>query len=268
MFQARALRGEESGAVFRDVHVVFEPNPEGFRVVGEVDAGLVGEAHIRFEEPGVAAHEVVPLVHVHANAVADAVGEVLVVRAEAGGGDDVAGRGIDRLHFNAGARGGESGSLGLMHDIEGALLAVGRLAVDEAAGHVGLIALDVAAVVDEDDLVFPDDLRAGRAVGLSGERGDLAGGLAANAAAAVGGVDERGELAVGHAGAAGLIHGLVDGEGDVVGELHEGQLGRGFDAAAPSDHGDPGGHTARRDRLRDAIGEDELDALVESERER
>ena len=85
-----------------------------------------------------------------------------------------------------------------------------------------MIALDVAAVVDEDDLVFVDDLRGGRAVGLGGKGADLAGGFAADAAAGVGGVDERGELAVGHAGRAGFVDGLVDGEGDVVGELQEG----------------------------------------------
>ena len=222
MFEAGALRSEEFGAVFGDVHIVFETDAEGFGVIGEIDAGLVGEGHVGGEELGVAADEVVPLVHVHADSVADAVGEVFVIRAEAGGGDDVACCGVDRLHFDAGASGGEGGGLRLVHDVEYALLAVGGFAVDEAAGHVGLVALDEAAVVDEDDLVFADDLRGGRAVGLGGEGGDLAGGFAANATAGVGGVDERGELAVRHAGRAGFVHGFVDGEGDVVGELHEG----------------------------------------------
>jgi hypothetical protein len=130
--------------------------------------------------------------------------------------------GVYRLHFDAGAGCGEGGGLGLVDDVEDALLAIGGFAVDEAAGHVRLVALDEAAVVDEDDLIFADDLRGGRAVGLGGEGGDLAGGFAADAATGVGGVDQHGELAVGHAGAAGCVHGFVDGEGDVVGELHEG----------------------------------------------
>ena len=225
VFEAGALGGEEFGSVFGDVHVVFEADAEGFGVVGEIDAGLVGEGHVGGQELGVAADKVGPLVHVHADAVADAVGEVLVVGAEAGGGDDAAGGGVDGLHFYAGTGGGEGCGLGAVDDVEDTLLAVGGVAVDEGSGDVGLVAVDEAAVVDEDDLVFADELRGGRAVGLGGEGGDLAGGLSANAAAGVGGVDEGGEVAVGLAGAAGLVDGLVDGEGDVVGELHEGELG-------------------------------------------
>src|ERR1700679_2950062 len=103
MFEAGALGGEESGAVGGDVHVVFEADAEGFGVVGEVDAGLVGEGHVGGDELGVAADEVVPLVHVHADAMAYAVGEVLVAGTEAGGGDDVAGGGVYGLHLDAGA---------------------------------------------------------------------------------------------------------------------------------------------------------------------
>ena len=256
------MGGEEFGAVFGDVHVVFEADAERFGVVGEIDAGLVGEGHVGGEGLGVAADEVVPLVHVHADAVADAVGEVFVVGAEAGGGDDVACGGVYGLHLRAGTGGGEGCGLGLVDDVEYALLAVGGLAVDEASGHVGLIALDEAAVVDEDDLTFADDLRGGRAVGLGREGGDLAGGFAANAGAGVGGVDEGGEVAVGFAGAAGFVDGFVDGEGDVVGELHEGELGGGFDATTAGDDGDAGGRCTGGDGLGDAVGEDILDAFV------
>ncbi len=262
------MGGEESRAGFGDVHVVFEADAEGLRVVGEVDAGLVGEGHVGLEGAGVAADEVVPLVHIHADAVADAVGEVLVVGAEAGGGDDVAGGGVDGLHLDAGASGGEGCGLGLVDDVEDSFLAVGGGAVDEGAGDVGLVTLDEAAVVDEDDLVLADDLRGGRAVGLGGVGADLTGGFAANAAAGVGGVDEIGEVAVGLAGSAGLVDGFVDGEGDVVGELHEGELGGGFDAAAACDDGDAGGDLARCDGFGNAVGEDELHALVEGEWER
>ena len=66
---------------------------------------------------------------------------------------------------------------------------------------------------------------------------DLAACVAGDSAAGVGCVDELGELAVGHAGLCGFVGGFVDGEGDVVGELHEGQLGGGFDAAAAEGDG-------------------------------
>jgi hypothetical protein len=124
VFEAGTLGGEEFGAVGSDVHVVFEADAEGLGGVGEVDAGLVGEGHVGFDEAGVAADEVVPLVHVHADAVADAVGEVLVVGAEAGSGDDVAGGVVYGLHLDAGTGGSERGGLGSMDDVEDALLAV------------------------------------------------------------------------------------------------------------------------------------------------
>ena len=256
------MGGEEFGSGFGDVHVVFEADAEGFGVIGEVDAGLVGEGHVGGEELGVAADQVGPLVHVHADAVADAVGEVLVIGTEAGGGDDVAGGGIYGLHFDAWARCREGGGLGAVDDVEDALLTVGWDAVDEGSGDVGLIAVDEAAVVDEDDLIFADDLRGRGAVGLGGEGGDLAGGLSGHPVAGVGGVDEGGEVVIGLARAAGFIGGFVDGEGDVVGELHEGELGGGFDAAAAGDYGDSGDDSAGRDGMGDAVGEDELDALI------
>jgi hypothetical protein len=133
---------------------------------------------------------------------------------------------------------------------------------------VGLIALDVAAVVDENDLIFADNLWGRRAVGLGGGGRDLARGFAANPAAGISSVDQRGELAVGHAGGAGLVHSFVDGKGNVVGELQEGKLGGGFNTAAAGDDRDTGGHATRSDGLGDAVGEDELHAFVERQRKR
>jgi len=69
------LGGEEFGAVFGDVHVIFEADAE---VAAEVDAGFVGEDHAGNHLLGVAADEVGPFVHVEADAVADAVVEVVV----------------------------------------------------------------------------------------------------------------------------------------------------------------------------------------------
>src|SRR5882757_4517041 len=160
VFETWALRGEHFAAVFGDVPVIFEADAE---LAGDVDAGLVGEAHAGGERCGVAADEVGPLVAVHADAVADAVGEMFVVGAVAGGGDDVAGGGVDGLALDAGMGGGESGGLGLVNDVEDFAGLIefggGGVAEDEGAGDVGLIAFYGAAVVDEDDLAFADDLR-------------------------------------------------------------------------------------------------------------
>ena len=66
-------------------------------------------------------------------------------------------------HCDAGTGGGEGGGLGLMDDVEdlAGFVEFGRggVAEDEGAGDVGLVAFDGAAVVDEDDLSFADDLR-------------------------------------------------------------------------------------------------------------
>ncbi len=168
MFEAGGLRGEEDAAGFGEAPVVFEADA---KLAGEVDAGFVGEAHAGGERGLVAAHEVGPLVHVHADTVADAVREGFIVGAEAGRGDDLAGGVVDGVAGNAGLSGGERGGLGAVDDVEDLFLPVGWLAVDEAAGDIGLVAFDGAAVVDEDDLAFADDLWAGAAVR---ERGPLA----------------------------------------------------------------------------------------------
>src|SRR5580693_8718176 len=115
VFKRGALRGEHFAAVFGEVPVVFEADAE---LAGDVDAGLVGEAHAGGERGGVAADEVGPLVAVHTNAVADAVGEVFIVGAEAGGGDDVASCCVDGLALDAGTSCGESGGLSLVDDVE------------------------------------------------------------------------------------------------------------------------------------------------------
>ncbi len=105
------------------------------------------------------------------------------------------------------------------------LLFVGGLAEDEGAGDVGLVAFDGAAVVEEDDLAFLNDLGLEGAVRERGVLADLAGGEAGEAGAQVSGGDELRDLAVGHAGLEGLPCGLVDVEGVVIGEAHESELG-------------------------------------------
>src|SRR5712692_3845187 len=87
VFERGALRGEHLAAVGGDDPVVLEADAE---LAGDVDAGLVGEGHAGGEWGGVAADEIGPLVAVHADAVAYAMGEVLVVGAKACVGDDFA----------------------------------------------------------------------------------------------------------------------------------------------------------------------------------
>src|SRR5690348_16646919 len=71
----RALRREQARAVDADMHVVFQPHAELAR---DVDAGFVAEGHAGFDAARVALHEVIPLMHVHADAVTEAVREIRV----------------------------------------------------------------------------------------------------------------------------------------------------------------------------------------------
>lgn len=244
-----------------DDPVVFETDAE---LAGDVDAGLVGKGHAGGEWCSVAADEVGPLVTVHADAVAEAVGEVLVIGAVVGVGDDFACGVVDRVAWNAGTGCGERGCLSLVHDIKDLLLLVGGFTEDEGARHVGLIALDGAAIVDEDDLVLADDLRLEGAVGQGGVFADLAACVAGEAAAKIGGADELAELTVCHAWLGGFVDGLVDLESDVVGEAHERELCWGFNATATKgDWGSADGGEAGTG-VSDAIGEGELGALFDA----
>ena len=261
------MRGEEDAALVGEVPVVFEADAERILIAdgaGQVDAGFVGEAHAGLEQCGVAADEVGPLVAIHADAVAEAMGEDAVAGAEAGGGDDLAGGGVDGLGLDAGAGGGEGGGLGAVDDVEDVALALGGLAVDEAAGDVGLVALDGAAVVDEDDLAFANDLRLQAAVGQGGGGANLAGGVALDAGAGVAFGDKGGEVVTGDAGPGRFPGGFVDCEGDGVGELHEGELGGRLDLTAAGDDGDGGVELAPGVSFGERVGEDELDAFVDT----
>ena len=93
---------------------------------------------------------------------------------------------------------------------------------------------------------------------------DLAAGVAGDTAARIRGVNELGELTIGHAGLCGLVGRLVDGEGDIVRELHEGELGGSLDGAAAVGDGGRAGGGEGGAGLGDAIGEDELGALFDA----
>src|SRR5258708_545510 len=76
ILQRRALRREQLRSVFGDVHVVFQTHTE---LAANINAGLVAETHIRGQQLRVAPDKIRPLVAVHADAVAQTMGEVLVI---------------------------------------------------------------------------------------------------------------------------------------------------------------------------------------------
>ena len=153
--------------------------------------------------------------------VSEAVGKVFEVGTVAGGGDDVACRGVDRFQRRAGLRGGERGVLRVAHDTEHLVHLLAGFAEHERARDVGLVALHRAAVVDHDDRPFADRLRRHRAVRQRGERAGLHGGLAGKSDAAVRERDQIGHLVLRHPGLQGLVNGLVHIPRRGVGELHQ-----------------------------------------------
>ena len=90
-------------------------------------------------------------------------------------------------------------------------------------------------------------------------------GVAGDAAARVRGIDELAELAVGHAGLRGFVGGFVDRQRDVVGELHEGEFGGSLDGAAAEGDWRCAGCCERGAGVGDAVGEDELGALLDAD---
>src|SRR5437763_15677069 len=70
MLQARALRREQLRAVCSDVHVVFQTHAE---LAANVNPRFIAEAHAGLQPQSVAAHQVRPLVAIHADAVSEPV---------------------------------------------------------------------------------------------------------------------------------------------------------------------------------------------------
>ena len=116
--------------------VVLEPDAE---LAADVDPRFVAEGHVRLQRQRllppehVVAHQVRPLVAVHAHAVADAVGEVLEARAVAGVDDHLARGGVDRLDGTPGRAALSVAVCACLHDVEHLLHLVGRLAEHERA---------------------------------------------------------------------------------------------------------------------------------------
>ena len=103
----------------------------------------------------------------------------------------VAARRVDVAGADAGADRGEAGELGLEHEVVDPSLLVGRLADDERAGHVGVVAVDERADVDDHGVALDDRapaglvVRAGGVVRTAGDDRVVARAVGAEAAHAV-----------------------------------------------------------------------------------
>lgn len=142
---------ELGGAVGDDDHVVFAADAE---FTDDVDAGLVRKGHARSEDGFAAAHKVGMLVAIEADAVSETVSEIFVAGAKTGGSDDAACGVIDGAGKLAGTGGVESGVLGFAHGFVGVLNFFGGLAEDGGASHIGLVAVDGTAAINEYDVTF------------------------------------------------------------------------------------------------------------------
>src|SRR5688572_21259622 len=103
-------------ATLGHIETVFEADAE---LAVDGDHRLVAEAHAGRKRRLVAAHEVGPLVAVEPDAMSSAVGKPwhFVIRSEAGVGDHLAGRGVDRFTRRARLHHRERGCLRLLLEI-------------------------------------------------------------------------------------------------------------------------------------------------------
>src|SRR4051794_25239659 len=113
---------EAPAAVLGGHHDVLDAHAEAS---GQVDPGLDREAHAGLDRPALALDHVRRLVRGLADAVADAMDEVLAI---AGVRDDLARRAVDLLAGHAGAHGLEARLLRAADDLEHLALLVARLA--------------------------------------------------------------------------------------------------------------------------------------------
>src|SRR5688572_15997638 len=140
-------RREELRAAFRHVPAVLHAHAE---LTGDVDPGLVGEAHAGLKQCAVCAHEVGRLVAVHTDAMTGAVGGTgqSIVRGPAKALVILAHRNVDVADRDAGLRGLKTDLLPALDGIPDLALALGGLAVDPGTGDVGRVAVDLAATTE------------------------------------------------------------------------------------------------------------------------
>src|SRR5436190_8621452 len=175
----RARRSREPARAFRrHVEAIFEADPE---LPGKVDSRLVGKAHAGGERRGLAVDEVDRLVPVHADSVAGSVrgaGEP-VARPVAPAFILGAHRIVDASGEPADPRRAHRDLLPLADLVPDPALRRIRLAEDEGARDVRLVAMDAAAAIEQHDLPGANRLGLARAVGIGA-------GLAEQDEAAVG----------------------------------------------------------------------------------
>src|SRR5579864_1359839 len=110
-----ALRREQLCSILRDVHAVFQADPE---LSTDINPWFVAETHSRSQRQSVAPNQVWPLMPVHANAVAQAVAEVFIVGAVTGVGNYFARGRVYRLALGAGLGRRQRGLLRPMHNLK------------------------------------------------------------------------------------------------------------------------------------------------------
>src|SRR2546427_10506837 len=131
---------------FRHETIVFYPDPELPQLI---DPGLDREYHAGLETRLVAFDEVLGLVAVHAEPVAEAVREE---RAGARGGDHPARGAVHLFARRARAPQLHRGGLGVVHHVEHLAELVRRaIAEPDGTGDVGGVAAHAAAAIDQDD---------------------------------------------------------------------------------------------------------------------
>src|SRR5580698_3559169 len=170
IFERWTLPREQLSTGFRDVHVIFEADAELTR---NVNARLIAESHVLGQQRSVAAHQIRPLVAVHAHTVAETMWKELVVWSIAGVGDDLARSCVHGLAFDAGPGCLQRRCLGAMNNVEHSLHLVGSFAEDESSRDVGNVAFDGATVIHKNDGALVNDLIGHRAMRNSGELANL-----------------------------------------------------------------------------------------------
>jgi len=139
------------GPVGGDNHIVLAAEAE---FTGDVDAGLVGKGHARFEDGCAATDEIGMLVAVEADAVAEPMSEEFVARAVASTCDDGAGSIIHGSREHTRAGGVESGVLGFADDFKSALNVLAGFAEGAGATDIGFVTFHAATAVNQNNVTF------------------------------------------------------------------------------------------------------------------
>ena len=174
---------------------------------------------------------------VEADAVAEAMREVFVVRAETSVGDYFASGVVDRTAFVAGYRGGEGCVLGTANDFERALQFFGGLAEDAGARDVRRIAFDLGAAIDQDAHAFAQNLFFAGAVRQCSGWAEKHQSFALQSHFFESLFEKAADLALGQAFFQRREKSLVDVEGGGTGQAHKFKFVRAFLGAAADGDG-------------------------------